>query len=301
MGNDFAGLFQTDSAWTTRTIVPHVEISTQITETATVGFYGCGNAGYSNFYNFKNNAAYFDPMRASVYHYVIAGHQQRKADCSLSVSSGISEILGNDYIVTLGSGFTGTNGSTLEQRGTYVHELGHNLSLVHNGNGDNGGANSCVHTSVMNYRYQLGGWGDGTTPTLRKQAYSRGSCDAVGKSCGNTCTAACVPKTENSPKSACIVTNNGSCDCDKPEWTAVNLNFPRLNDDLTAYHPCSNPSNQCGGAEGFSAYFLGNAHGLQPKHRRFGERKRRMLLDRGLVEGTDFQTEPTTGKVFSVE
>jgi hypothetical protein len=112
----------------------------------------------------------------------------------------------------------------------------------------------------------MAGWGNASTPALRKQAYSRGSCDAVGVGCGNTCTNRCVPNTQTSPKSGCGA-NNGSCDCDTTEWATLNLNFPRLNDDMTAYHVCSIPSGQCGGAEGFKDYFLGNASKHTSKHR----------------------------------
>jgi len=47
--------------------------------------------------------------------------------------SGLAEIAGNDLIITLGCGFTGTAGSEDEQAGTFMHELGHNLNLDHGG------------------------------------------------------------------------------------------------------------------------------------------------------------------------
>ena len=54
--------------------------------------------------------------------------------------SGIAELPGNDLIVSLGcgfhgapDGFGGTQGTLEEQKGTLMHELGHNLNLNHGG------------------------------------------------------------------------------------------------------------------------------------------------------------------------
>jgi NHL repeat/6-bladed beta-propeller len=62
------------------------------------------------------------------------------------LSSGLAELLGNDFIVSLGCGFGGgvdTSGNSAtrlgslgtddEQAGTLMHELGHNLNLAHGG------------------------------------------------------------------------------------------------------------------------------------------------------------------------
>ena len=47
--------------------------------------------------------------------------------------SGTAETLGNDFIVSLGCGFTGGVGTKNDQAGTFMHELGHNLNLGHGG------------------------------------------------------------------------------------------------------------------------------------------------------------------------
>ena len=137
------------------------------------------------------------------FHYNIFGSQYDDG-----CSSGLAEILGNDFVVTLGC-WTFTQG---QQRGTFVHEFGHNLNLTHFGNGNNNGNNSVLHNSVMNYRYQIGG----TSPSGR-HTYSFGGGEY------------CAPCT-TSPKQACIDLNNlgqcgtpdgTTCDCDLNEWSSA--------------------------------------------------------------------------------
>jgi hypothetical protein len=74
--------------------------------------------------------------------------------------SGQSELKGNDLAVTLGAGFggtlaahTGSIGTTNEQAGTYMHELGHILNLQHGG----ADTNNCKpnYFSIMSYSRQL--------------------------------------------------------------------------------------------------------------------------------------------------
>jgi hypothetical protein len=67
--------------------------------------------------------------KEQVFHYAIFGHKQT------SNASGIAEIEGNDIFITLGS-FSGGQGSTDDQAGTFMHELGHNLGLHHGGDID---------------------------------------------------------------------------------------------------------------------------------------------------------------------
>ena len=141
----------------------------------------------------------FFPERRPFFHYAIFANQYDNG-----TSSGISEILGNDFVVTLGA----FSNNQAEQRGTFMHEFGHNLNLGHFGNGNNNGANSSVHRSVMNYRYQFAG-----VPATGRHTYSSG---------GGGC-AACA----TSPKQACVDLKNAgqcasaagaTCDCDLNEW-----------------------------------------------------------------------------------
>jgi hypothetical protein len=82
-----------------------------------------------------------------IYHYALFVHtydllSDPTGDTS---SSGISEIFGNDLIISLGDDIWGTEppgnqpgshhvGSIDEQEGAFMHELGHNLGLRHGGN-----------------------------------------------------------------------------------------------------------------------------------------------------------------------
>lgn len=49
-------------------------------------------------------------------------------------TTGIAEVVGNDIMITLGAAGTEGVGSTGQQAGTLMHELGHNLGLNHGGN-----------------------------------------------------------------------------------------------------------------------------------------------------------------------
>jgi hypothetical protein len=314
--SDMTWIFGTDTTNTGRNINVHIDRSQAITETALIGF-GVGScsgvAGYTNFYTFKNDPNFFNPLRATTYHYIIQAHQQADNSatgaCKAITSSGVAEIWGNDAIITLAS-FTAGVGSTAEQRGTNIHEFGHNLTLPHNGNGNtnSAGPNSQVHSSVMNYRYQTGGWGS-TTP-LRSWSYSRGRCDAAAASCDATF---CVPANKASPKKGCTPTNTTGCDCDHNEWNAVNLAFPISATDLTTVQDAMGcgvlkPPIAClGSAAGASvgghdhwlgAYLLGDSLHLRPEHREFGRRKRDELVARGLREGVDFVFNDETSKVY---
>jgi hypothetical protein len=89
----------------------------------------------------------------NIYHYVLFVHQYN----GLS-SSGISELPGDDIIISLGAPGWGTYyghtvGSVDQQQGTLMHELGHNLGLRHGGNVDE----NCKpnYLSVMSYSRQF--------------------------------------------------------------------------------------------------------------------------------------------------
>jgi hypothetical protein len=82
----------------------------------------------------------------SVYRYCIFADTH-----SDPTSSGLAELPGNDFMVTLG-GWSLPGGTSDQQAGTFMHELGHNLGLKHGG-GDSILLKANYH-SVMNYLWQ---------------------------------------------------------------------------------------------------------------------------------------------------
>jgi hypothetical protein len=300
--DDMTATFQNDGAFTGRTIIPHIMVTNELSESNMTSFGHCpyGPTTVTNFYDVKTNPAFFDPLKAALFHYMIIGHGLMDPTCSSSLNAtGQAEIWGNDVILAMGTP-AGTTPPDV-QHGTFDHELGHNLALSHWGNGNAGtlGPNSCVHSSVMNYRYQFGGWGDSGVPTARRWGYSDGTCPAAGHGCSNACDAyECVPSSETSPKAGCNP-NNGSCDCDRGEWETVNLDIPGY--ALMSYDECQ--VSQCSGASGGlgQTYFLGDSSRYSAVHRHYAAKRRQAIEAAGMREGRDFVVHPQTGRLYSVE
>jgi len=100
------------------------------------------------------------PERKPYFHYVVFGDQLYDALLGgLVCNSGQAPLLSQKVAVTLGpgGGACGAGVTSAMKRGTTMHELGHNLNLVHNQNDDVNGNWSTIHNSVMNYRYQFSG------------------------------------------------------------------------------------------------------------------------------------------------
>jgi hypothetical protein len=115
----------------------------------------------------------FDDARRDVFHYALyadtfAGRR----------SSGIARgIPSADFLVTQGLFHGGTGFENVEEQGTLMHELGHNLGLRH------GGDTNCNrqpnYLSIMNYEFQLTGLlKDATYGTLD---YSRAELDSLNE------------------------------------------------------------------------------------------------------------------------
>lgn len=114
------------------------------------------------------NAANIIAAKKLVLHYGLFVHSLAGGSWS-----GIGELPGNDFIVSLGSNVWGVDpvtghrvGSLEQQRGTFMHELGHNLNLRHGG-GDNINRKP-NYLSVMNYLFQMA-----STVASRPLDYSR--------------------------------------------------------------------------------------------------------------------------------
>jgi plastocyanin len=143
----------------------HVQKGSQIISSVQYNTNGCTAVPCAlsfpnDFTSLKNvNFAFDNPtsqdQKSQAYHYALFGYSQYGA----TGSSGVGELPGNDVFVTLGdpkfNGGTSTGpGSVMEQEGTLMHELGHNLGLDHGGKGD---PTNCKpnYLSVMNYLFQF--------------------------------------------------------------------------------------------------------------------------------------------------
>ncbi len=140
-------------------IILNVEMSDALTEIAVLESGGggvFGNSGPNGYLNLKNQ--HFDHLGQPGWHYCIMGHQYESSPGVITTSSGLAEIFGDDFIVTLGA-FGGGIGSPFDRAGTFAHELGHNLGLTHAGNQSEGIVTQYKpnYPSVMAYRYQLDG------------------------------------------------------------------------------------------------------------------------------------------------
>ncbi|MEM9256508.1 MAG: hypothetical protein AAGA91_13760 [Pseudomonadota bacterium] len=103
---------------------------------------------WAEFDTIKNN--YFPPRRQPIFHYSLFANQYDGSGFS-GLSRGAPA---QDFLVTLGT-FSTPGGTIPQQAGTFMHELGHNIGLLHGGN-DNWNYKP-NYLSVMSYNYQL--WG----------------------------------------------------------------------------------------------------------------------------------------------
>lgn len=140
-------------------IILNVEISDAIPEITVLESGGGGvfnNSGPNGYLNLKNQ--HFDHQGEPGWHYCIMAHQYESSPGVTTTSSGLAEIFGDDFIVSLG-GFSGGVGSPIHRAGTFAHELGHNLGLTHAGDQNEGAVTQYKpnYPSLMAYRYQLDG------------------------------------------------------------------------------------------------------------------------------------------------
>jgi hypothetical protein len=100
------------------------------------------------------NAGAILAAKKMAYRYAIIGDKH-----GATASSGRAEINGNDFMVTLG-GWVKPGGTADQQAGTFMHEFGHTLGLLHGGNQDGDAGNAVRwnykpnYHSVMNYSWQ---------------------------------------------------------------------------------------------------------------------------------------------------
>ncbi len=91
--------------------------------------------------------------KAKAYRYCVFGYSH-----GAGASSGLAELPGNDFMVTLGL-WPIPGGTAAQQAGTFMHELGHTLNLGHGGVSDLGAADhknrKPNYYSVMSYTWQI--------------------------------------------------------------------------------------------------------------------------------------------------
>jgi len=96
---------------------------------------------------------HFAATRERIVHYCVFAHDLPLLG-GRRVSGSSRGVPASDFVISLGS-FTGGVGSDLQQAGTLMHELGHNLGLQHGGNQSTNYKPN--YLSVMNYFFQLTG------------------------------------------------------------------------------------------------------------------------------------------------
>jgi hypothetical protein len=162
-----------------------------VTDGCEGGSQGSGNTGsgqyVESFYDLKTAAPAAGPVLRTFHHYMIFAHYNScdtPAHCAACPptgkiptppgfgASGLAEIDGNDFMVSLGNVFQdkAVRATLFNVGGTFMHELGHNLGLRHGGGSDlNSDAEDAPifkpnFISVMNYKFQLNGVQSADTP-----------------------------------------------------------------------------------------------------------------------------------------
>jgi hypothetical protein len=104
-------------------------------------------------------AANFNHSGQPGWHYCLFAHEYGPNISTPSGSSGLGELCGDDFMVTLAS-FSGRIGTPFDKAATLAHEFGHNLCLNHCASGLDCGETGNYQEnmpSVMSYFYQLSG------------------------------------------------------------------------------------------------------------------------------------------------
>lgn len=119
--------------------------------------------------------------RARIFHLALyIGTFNAAGNTGLSRSSQGSDFAGRDFLVAHGA-FGDHGPSRIEEAGTFMHELGHNLGLSHGGAAEDGAVNwKPNYPSVMNYSWQLSG--TYKHDTLGLLDYSEGTLDPLDES-----------------------------------------------------------------------------------------------------------------------
>jgi hypothetical protein len=128
--------------------IPHIDVME--CDPPSSSFFTC--SGQDSFATIK--ADHFD--NGTGWHYCVFGHDYDAGQGT--GSSGIAEIGGRNFVVTLGSWDAGI-GTPFQRAATFAHELGHNLNLRHWSPLSSGEPNNFPpnYASIMSYQYQMRG------------------------------------------------------------------------------------------------------------------------------------------------
>jgi hypothetical protein len=94
--------------------------------------------------------------------------------------------------------------------------------------------------------------------------------------------------------------NNRSCDCDRSEWSNVNLDIPASGQMSLVACQVSNCGNGNLPDDDVRALFLTGAK-KGPLHKRMLKERKDLAEQRGLRENVDFKVHPENGRMYSVE
>ncbi|ADV67256.1 hypothetical protein [Deinococcus maricopensis] len=121
----------------------------------------------------RNN---FSLNRLNLFRYGVIGNSQQSNGSN--GSSGVAEIAGNDFVVTMGGWSYASLTQVANQQGsTIMHEFGHTLNLRHGGFENTN--NKPNYYSIMNYTYQLAGLDDTPDRVWERAKQRLGSCSAL--------------------------------------------------------------------------------------------------------------------------
>ena len=148
--------------------------------------------------------------RQLYFHYAVFGDRLVRGG-ALACNGGVAGVLAQDLLVTLGTGCFGTPPDNT-QRGAFVHELGHNVNLVHNRNDAATNNFSQVHRSIMNYRYTYPGISGKTGLAAYTYSFGTGGC----ADCNTSPKQVCIDARNGPFGNSCMLATN--CDCDVNEW-----------------------------------------------------------------------------------
>ena len=125
------------------------------------------SAGCNSAYSIKS--ANMDIRRKPIFRYLLLANSQLPS--GNASASGSAELIGDDFLVTLGNWNLKANTQSLVnyQAATIMHELGHTLGLRHGG--DENTNNKPNYYSVMNYFYQMTGLPNATGAGVTQRYY----------------------------------------------------------------------------------------------------------------------------------